>query len=188
MHKINQDKAQMLTGTVQNYGSLTLRFWELLLGKKLGSSYSHCLRCMLLCNWQLLKRRSVLGVHWRDWCWSWNSNTLATWCRELTHLKRPWCWERLRAGGVGDDRGWDGWMASPTQRTWVWVDSRRWWWTWRPGVLRFMGSQRVRHDWSTELNWNILNTSFTFYLSFIKAKILFGFPSISKPRCYSGLL
>ena len=60
-------------------------------------------------------RRSVLGVHWKDWCWSWNSNTLATWCEELTHLKRPWCWERLRVGGKGDDRGWDGWMASPTR-------------------------------------------------------------------------
>ena len=52
-------------------------------------------------------------------CWSWNSNTLTTWCEELTHLKRPWCWERLKAGGEGDDRGWDGWMASPTQWTWV---------------------------------------------------------------------
>ena len=95
----------------------------------------------------------VLGVHWRDWCWSWNSNTLATWCGELTHWKRPWCWERLRAGGEGDDRGWDGWMASPTQWTCVWMDSRSWWWTGRPGVLRFMGSQRVGHDWATEMNW-----------------------------------
>ena len=72
---------------------------------------------------------------------------------ELAHLKRPWCWERLRAEGEGDDRGWDGWMASPTQWTWVWVNSRSWWWTGRPGVLRFMGSQRVGHDWATELNW-----------------------------------
>ena len=64
-----------------------------------------------------------------------------------------WCWERLRAVGEGDDRGWDGWMASPTQRTWVWVDSRSWWWIGRPGVLWFMGLQRVRHDWVTELNW-----------------------------------
>ena len=84
---------------------------------------------------------------------SWNSNTLATWCEELTHLKKPWCWERLRAGGEGDDRGWDGWMASPTQWTWVWVNSGSWWWTGRPGVLRFMGLQRVGHDWATELNW-----------------------------------
>ena len=58
---------------------------------------------------------------WEDWCWSWNSNNLASWCEELTHWKRPWCWERLRPGREGDDRGWDGWMASPTQRTWVWV-------------------------------------------------------------------
>ena len=96
-------------------------------------------------------RRSVLDVHWKAWYWSWNSNTLATWCEEL---KRPWCWERLRAGGEGDDRGWDGWMASPTQWTWVWVDSGSCWWTGRPGMLWFMGSQRVGHDWRTELNWS----------------------------------
>ena len=94
-----------------------------------------------------------MGVHWKDWCWSWNSSTLSTWYEELTHLKRPWCWEGLRAGGEGDDGGWDGWMASPTQQTWVWVDSRSWWWTGRPGVLQFMGLQRVKHDWATELNW-----------------------------------
>ena len=97
-------------------------------------------------------RRSVLGVHWKDWCWSWNSNTLATSFEDLTHGKRPWCWERLRAGGEGDDRGWDGWMASLTQWTWVWVDFMSSWWTGRPGVLRFMGLQRVGHDWETELN------------------------------------
>ena len=89
---------------------------------------------------------SVLGVHWKDWCWSWNSSTLVTSCKELTHWKRPWCWEGLGAGGEGDDRGWDGWMASPTQWAWVWVNSGSWWWTGRPGVLRFMGSQRVRHN------------------------------------------
>ena len=93
-----------------------------------------------------------LNIHWKDWCWSWNSNTLATWCEELTHLKRPWCWERLRAGGEGDNRGQDGWMASPTQWTWVWVDSGSWWWTGRPGMPQFMGSQRVGHDWVSELN------------------------------------
>ena len=72
-------------------------------------------------------RRSILSVHWRDWCWSWSYNTLATWYEEVTHWKRPWCWERLRAGGKGDDRGWDVWMAS-----------------------------RVEHDWATELNWTEL--------------------------------
>ena len=60
-------------------------------------------------------RKSVLNIHWKDSWWSWSSNTLATWCEELTHWKRPWCWERLKAGGEGDDRGWDGWMASRTQ-------------------------------------------------------------------------
>ena len=84
-------------------------------------------------------------------------STLATSCEELTHWKRLWCWEGLGAGGEGDDRGWDGWMASLTQWTWVWVNFRSWWWTGRPGVLRFMGSQRVGHNWATELNWTDRN-------------------------------
>ena len=79
--------------------------------------------------------------------------------KELTHWKRLWCWEGLRAGGEGDDRGWDGWMASLTRWMWVWVDSGSWWWTGRPGVLRFMGSQRVGHDWATELNWTDVENS-----------------------------
>ena len=78
---------------------------------------------------------------------------LATWCEELTHWKRPWFGERLKSGGKGDDRGWDGWMASLTWCTWVSASSGSWWWTGRPGLLRFMGSQRVRHNWATELNW-----------------------------------
>ena len=117
-----------------------------------------CWRRLLRVPWtarrsnRSILKRSVPSVHWKDWCWSWNSNTLATWCKELTHWKRPWYWERLKAGREGDNRGWDGWMASPTQCTWVWVDSVSWWWTGRPGVLRFMGSQRVGHDWATEVN------------------------------------
>ena len=100
-------------------------------------------------------RRSVLAVHWKDGCWSWISNTLATWCEELTHLKRPWCWERLKVGGEGDNRGWDDWMASLTQSTWVWVNSRSWWWTGRPGVLQFMGCKES--DTTEWLNWTELN-------------------------------
>ena len=96
-------------------------------------------------NQSILKEISS-GCSLEGLIWSWNANILATWCKELTHLKRPWCWERLRAGGEGNDRGWDGWMASLTRWTWVWVDSGSWWWTGRPGVLQFMGSQRVRHD------------------------------------------
>ena len=94
----------------------------------------------------------VLGVLWKNWCWSWNSNTLATWCEELTYLKRCWCWEGLNTGGEGDGRVWDGCVASPTWWTWVSVNSGSWWWTGRPGVLQFMGSQRVGQDWATELN------------------------------------
>ena len=81
---------------------------------------------------------------------------LAISCEALTHWKRPWCWEGLGAGGEGDDRGWDrGWdgCSSPTRWTWVWVSSGSWWWTGKPGMLQFMGSQKVRHDWATELNW-----------------------------------
>ena len=67
-----------------------------------------------------------------------------------TLLKRPWCWKGLKAGGEGDDRGWDALMASPTRRAWVWASSRSWWWTGKPGMLQSMGSQRVGHDWATE--------------------------------------
>ena len=112
-----------------------------------------CWRRLLKVPWtarrsnQSILNRSVLGVHWKDWCWSWNSNTLATSCEELTHWKRLWCWKGLGAGGEGDNRGWDGWMASPTQWTCIWVNSGSWWWTGSPGVLQFMGLQRVRHYW-----------------------------------------
>ena len=125
-----------------------------------------CWRRLLRVPWtarrsnQSILKISVLGIHWKDWCWSWNSNTLTTWFGALTHLERPWCWERLRAGGEEDDRGWNGWMASPTRWTWVWVDPGSWWWTGRPGVLWFMGSQRVGHDWATELNWTPNSQSF----------------------------
>ena len=119
-----------------------------------------CWRRLLRVPW--VARRSNLSIlneinhehsHWKDWCWSWSSNTLATWCEELTHWKRLWCWEWLKTGGEGDDREWDSWMASPIWCTWVWASSRSWWWTGRPGVLQSMVSQRVRHDWATELNW-----------------------------------
>ena len=116
--------------------------------------------------WRLLRfpwtaRRSNKSIlkdispeyHWEDWCWSWNSNTLATWYKEPTHWKRSWWWERLKVREEGDDLEWDGWMASLTRWTWVWVGCGSWWWTGKPGVLQFMGLQRVWHDWVTELNW-----------------------------------
>ena len=95
-------------------------FWTLVLEKTFESPLDYM-------EIQPIHPKAVLSVHWKDWCWSWNSNTMATWCEELTHLKRPWCWERLKAGGEGDDRGWDGWMTSLTQWTWVWVNSGSWW-------------------------------------------------------------
>ena len=76
----------------------------------------------------------LTGKDWRDWIF-------------------PWCWEKLKEGGVKDNKGWDGWMASLTQWSWVWVSSRSWWWIGRPGVLQSLGSHRVGHDWATELNW-----------------------------------
>ena len=97
------------------------------------------------------------GCSWKDWHWSWNSSTLATSCKELTCWKRPWCWEELEAEGEGDDRGWDGWMASSTRRTWVWVNSGSWWGTGRPGVQQFMGLQKVGPYWATKLNWTELS-------------------------------
>ena len=84
-----------------------------------------CWRRLLRVPWtsgrsnQSILKDIDLNIHWKDWCWSWNSNTLAAWCEELTHLKKPWCWGRLKVGGEGDDRGWDGWMAPPTQCTWA---------------------------------------------------------------------
>ena len=116
----------------------------------------------------------VLNILWKDWYWSWNSNTLATWCKELTHWKRPWCWARLKAGGEGDNRGWDGWMTSPTWWTWVWASSGSQWWTGKPGVLRSMGlqSQTRLSDWA-ELNWH-------------SQRLQCG--QWSKSRCSSGIL
>ena len=108
-----------------------------------------------------------------------NSSTLATSCEELTHWKRLWCWEGLGAGGEADDRGWDGWMASLTRWTWVWVNSGSRWCTGRPGVPRFMGSQRIGHDWATELTLKKNN---------LKKKIFIGiqkYPASSRQNSQS---
>ena len=127
---------------------------------RIDASELWCWRRLLRVPWTARRsNQSILKeisprFHWKDWCWNWSSNTVATWWEELTHLKRPWCWERLKAG-KGDGRGQDGWMASPTRWTWVWARSGSWWWTGKPGMLQFMGSQRVRHDWVTELNWRL---------------------------------
>ena len=116
----------------------------------------------------LLTQKSVLNIHWNDWCWSWNSNTLATWREEQIHLKRPWCWERLKAGEEGDNRGWDGWMASPTR--WTWVRGLRgqgsltccspWsheesdtteWWKWTSYSLCVCGKKIQKNPWTIKV-------------------------------------
>ena len=118
-----------------------------------------CWRRLLRIRWTA--RRSSQSIlkeispeYSKDWCWSWNFNTLVTWCEEPTYWKRSWRWERLKTGG-GDDRGQDGWMASPTWWTWVWASSRSWWWTGKPGVLQFMGVAKESNtiEW---LNWTEL--------------------------------
>ena len=104
-------------------------------------------------------RRSVLVVHWKDWSWTWNSNNLTTWCEELTHLKRPWFLERMRAGGEGDDRGWDCWMASPTQWTWVWIGSGSWFG--QGGLACYSSWGCIESDMTEWLNWTALNLILT---------------------------
>ena len=115
-----------------------------------------------------------------------NSTSLATWCKELSHWKRPWCWERLKAGGEGDDRRWDGWMLSLTQWTWVWASSESWWWTGKPCMLQSIGSQRVGHDWATKLKDPPCSTSSSFLPSkFLVTTYLFTMSVILPlPECY----
>ena len=131
-----------------------------------------------------------------DWCWSWNSSTLATSCEELTHWKRPWCWEGLGAGGEGDDRGWDGWMASPTRWTWVWVNScwelvmdKEAWHAVIHGVAK-----RVGHDWVTELNWtetfdewfSLFGSQFSYLcLLFLAHFLILSLVTKSSPKTYA---
>ena len=116
------------------------------------------------------ERKSTLNINWKDWCWSWNFNTLNTWWEELTLCKRPWCWERLKAGEV-DNRGWDGWMASTTQWTWVWVNSGSWW---SQGGLACCDSWGHKESDMTErLYWTILIDSFFFSsFSFISCSVV----------------
>ena len=134
----------------QSYGfpSTHVQMWEL--DHKEGWAQKNWCFQLMLSNWCW---RRLLRVSWTarrsnqsilkeinseyslmDWCWSWSSNTLATWCEKLTHWKRPWCWERLKVGREVGDRRWDGCMASLTQWIWVWASSRRWWRTGKPGA------------------------------------------------------
>ena len=96
----------------------------------------------------LILKKSILNIQWKDWCWRWSSNILATWCKDLTHWKRPF-WERLRQEEKGVI-GWDGWMVSLTQWIWIWANSQGWWRTGKFSMLQSMGSQRVGQDWAAE--------------------------------------
>ena len=118
-----------------------------------------CWRRLLRVPWTARRSNQSILKEISPWC-SLKGLMLKLKLQYFSHLmwradsfEKTWCWERLKAGGEREDRGWDGWMASPIQWTWVWVNSGSWWWTERPGVLLSMGSQRVGHDWTTELNW-----------------------------------
>ena len=139
----------MYSPTIENWAPKNWCFWTVVLEKTLESP----LDCKEIQPVHPKGNQSWIFIRRTDAEANTLANTLATWCEELTHWNRPWCRERLRAGAEGDDRGWDGWMASPTKWTWVWASSGSWWWTGKPGVLQSMGSQRVRYDWATELNW-----------------------------------
>ena len=110
-------------------------------------------------NHSILKK-SVLNIHWKGWCWSWSSNSLATWCEELTHWKIYWFWERQKARRERDDRGWDGWMASLTQLTWVWASFGSCWWTGKPGCDAVHG---VAKSWTWLSDWTELMLWLTFH-------------------------
>ena len=128
----------------EGWGLKNWCFWTVVLEKTLESP----LDCNEIQPVNPKGNQSWIFIHWKDWCWTWNSNTLAPWCEEPTHWKRHSCWERLKVGGEGGDRGWDGWMASLTLWTRVWANLGRQWRRGKPGVLQSMGSQRVSRNWT----------------------------------------
>ena len=119
-------KAMIFPVVMYGYESWTIKKAEC---QRIDAFELWCRRRLLRVSWtarrsnQSTLKEIIFNIHCKDWCWSWNSNTLATWCEEQTNWKRPWCWGRLRAGGEGDIRGWDGWMASLTWWMWIWVNS-----------------------------------------------------------------
>ena len=129
-------------------------FWTVVLEKTL-ESFLDCKEAK-----PVNPRKSTLNIHWKDWCWSWSSNTLSTWCEKPTHWKRPWCWERLKAGGEGDNRGWDGLATSLTQWTRVWANSRRQWRTGKPVMLHVVHGVTKSHTWLSKWPTTICLTFF----------------------------
>ena len=158
--KVHLVKAMVFLVGMYGYESCTRKKAE---HRRIDTFELWCWRRLLRVPWtarrsnQSILKEISLEYSLEGLMWSWNSKTLATWCKALTHWKRSWCWERLKVVGEGDDRGWDSSMASPIHWTWVWVNSGSWWWTGRPGILQSMGFQRVRYNWATELNWKLSN-------------------------------
>ena len=140
-------------------------FWTVVLEKTLESP---------------LDCKEIQPVHPKDQSWVFIGRTdveaetliIGNLMRRADSFERPWLWERLKAGGEGNDGGWDGWMASLTLWTWVWVNSGSWWWAGRPGMVRSMGSQRVRDNWATELNWTDTYLQVSYLSSNLESKIV----------------
>ena len=156
--KVHLVKAMVFPVVMYQYKSSTVKKAEC---RRIDAFELWCYRRLLRVPWTARRSsQSILkispGISLEGMMLNLKLQYLATSCEELTHWKRLWCWDGLGAEGEGDDREWDGWMASLTRWMWVWVNSGSWWWTGRPGMLQFMGSQRVRHDWETELNWTEL--------------------------------
>ena len=173
--KICLVKAMVFPGVMYGWESWTIKKTQ---PQRIDAFELWCWRRLLRVPWTA--RRSNLKeispeYSWKDWCWSWNSKTLDTWYEELTHSKRPKCWERLKAGGEGDNRGWDYWMASLTWWTRVLARSGSWWWwTGKLGMLQSMKSQRVRYDWVTELmNTVFLDLIFSFHVPDLCSAVLY---------------
>ena len=138
------------------------------------------------------KRISTLNIHWKDWCWT--SNTLTTWCKELTHWRRPWCWERLKAGGEGDDRGWDGWMASLTQWTWMWANSRSSeglgslvccspWGRTESDMIKKLNNNKNTRRFLKHVNFSNGKSSYSFLLEFLETSLQYSFKIASSFVC-----
>ena len=151
--KVRIVKAMVFPVVMYGFESWTIKKAEC---QRIDAFKLWCWRGLLRVPWTARRsNQSILKeinpeYHWKDWCWRWSSSILVTWCKQLTHWKSPWCWERLRTEGKEGVRGWDGWMASPMQWTWTWANFRRWWGTGKFGMLQSMGLQRVGHDLAVE--------------------------------------
>ena len=154
--KVHLVKTMVFPVVMYGYESWTVKKAE---HRRIDAFELWCWRRLLRVPWiarrsnQSILKEISPGISWEGMMLKLKLQYFGHLMRKLTHWKRLWCWEGLGAGEEGDDRGWDGWMASLTRWTWVWVNSGSWWWTGRPGVLRFMRSQTVGHDWATDLIW-----------------------------------